>query len=113
MKRKSLWFALVAVVLVAAMGIAPAWAYFTDTSTDRVSFDRFMLVYRNTAARINHRIPLHKILSVDLPVFSVHHTAAAACREFYPFNIFKNIKLFHFSDLFPDFPDPFTETVNQ
>lgn len=33
MKRKSLWLALVAVVLVAAMGIAPAWAYFTDTST--------------------------------------------------------------------------------
>ena len=33
MKRKSLLLATVAAALVIAMGISPAWAYFTDTST--------------------------------------------------------------------------------
>ena len=33
MKRKTLLLASVAVALVMAMGIAPAWAYFTDSST--------------------------------------------------------------------------------
>ena len=33
MKNKTLLLAFVAVALVAAMGIAPAWAYFTDSDT--------------------------------------------------------------------------------
>ena len=33
MKHKTLLLASVAVALVMAMGIAPAWAYFTDSST--------------------------------------------------------------------------------